>query len=292
MPRADYYKEKRQLLVLQADYSDYSAQSRTMLGPIIMLLATPAEALGIPAASPRPSLLSRARAPTPPRLPRHHKPPIRRRRRASLAMTSPGAELWAAYEALADSNSLLTDIVTNGAIHVASDSAAQQCERSGLVATRSGAADGGGTVDIARTARFGTFGSVDGAVSHLWFVVLDAVVGEDGTLDQTLLKVAADAAIYTPLFCVWFLGAFVVLEGRDWRSIPRVVQTEWLELFRGNLGFFLPITGLIYGTHWGDFDARETRDAAAATAAALGHQHVGRGAFLTAPDATHRATAH
>lgn len=161
-------------------------------------------------------------------------------------MGSPGAELWASYEALADSNSLLTDVVTNGAIHIASDSVAQQLERSGLVATRS--ADGvGGTVDLARTARFGTFGSVDGAVSHLWFVVLDAVVGEDGTLGQTLLKVAADAAVYTPLFCVWFLGAFVVLEGRDWRSIPRVVHAEWLELFRGNLGFFLPITGVIYG---------------------------------------------
>ena len=30
------------------------------------------------------------------------------------------------------------------------------------------------------------------------------------------------------------------------RTIPRVLRTEWWELYRGNAGFFLPLTGLIY----------------------------------------------
>lgn len=73
------------------------------------------------------------------------------------------------------------------------------------------------------------------------------MVGESGTWSETLVKVAADQLVYTPLFCVWFLAAFVVLEGRPVATMPRVLREEWFELFRGNAGFFLPLTGLIYG---------------------------------------------
>ena len=181
-----------------------------------------------------------------------------------------------------------------------SDSAAQQLER---------AQGGDGRWSIARVARLGFFGVPDGALSHIWFVVLDdvigPVVGDNGQL-QTFLKVVADGkkkklrpdsaspqrsplsrptlsdSLYSamvrgggcggggsmplasrrsdgrdrfsPVFnflplpyaaprCAWFLGAFVVLEGRDVRTIPRVIRNEWFELYRGNLGFFLPITG-------------------------------------------------
>ena len=151
-------------------------------------------------------------------------------------------EVWAAYEAAADSNGLLTDICTQGAISVVSDGAAQltQMSRSVVAGTPSG-------YDSARTNRFLVFGVFDGSLSHLWFDVLDKIVGEDGSLTETLLKVASDACVYTPLWCCWFLAAFVVLEGKDPRTVPNVIRTEWLELFRGNLGFFLPLTGLIYG---------------------------------------------
>lgn len=153
------------------------------------------------------------------------------------------AQLWSMYQAAAESNGLATDVLTNGAIHVVSDSVAQATERTSLVA-RAPSTRG---PDLARVGRFGAFGAADGAVSHGWFFALDAVVGESGTVAETLLKVAADQLVYTPLFCVWFLAAFVVLEGRDVRTIPRVLRTEWLELFRGNVGFFLPLTGIIYG---------------------------------------------
>ena len=160
------------------------------------------------------------------------------RRHAVPLMISPG-ELWAAYEAAADTNSLLTDIGTVCVLNTVSDTAAQLTE-SQLRAEA-------GARDLMRTGRFFAFGVADGALSHVWFEVLDATVGDDGTVVQTLLKVAGDALVYTPLWCVWFLAAFVVLEGRPWRSIPAVIGGEWLELFRGNLGFFLPLTGLIYG---------------------------------------------
>ena len=30
-------------------------------------------------------------------------------------------------------------------------------------------------------------------------------------------------------------------------AAPRAVRSAWAELYRGNVGFFLPLTGLIYG---------------------------------------------
>ena len=153
------------------------------------------------------------------------------------------AQLWSTYETAAATNGLATDVVTNGCIVVTSDLIAQATERTSLI----GRTPTTGGLDIARTTRFGTFGAADGAVSHAWFILLDAAVGESGGATETLVKVAADQLVYTPLFCVWFLCAFVALEGRDVRTIPRVLRAEWFELYRGNAGFFLPLTGLIYG---------------------------------------------
>ena len=154
-------------------------------------------------------------------------------RHAAPLMLSP-ADLWASYEAAADNNSLLTDIWTSAIIHPVSDAAAQLTETQ----LRAKA-----PFDPVRNGRFLVYGAADGVLSHAWFEVLDGVVGTDGTLVQTLEKVAGDALVYTPLWCVWFLAAFAVLEGRPWRSIPSVISADWLELFRGNLGFFLPLTG-------------------------------------------------
>lgn len=154
------------------------------------------------------------------------------------ALSTPAKELWHAYEALAETNSLATDVATASGINVVSDVAAQ------TVASRRE----GGRLDSARTARFATFGLFDGAVSHGWFLGLDAVVGEsDGSLAVTVAKVVADALVYTPFFCAWFLSAFVVLEGKSVRTIPSVVREDFWELALGNYGFFLPITGLVYG---------------------------------------------
>eukprot|EP00586_Coscinodiscus_wailesii_P012325 CAMPEP_0172506588 /NCGR_PEP_ID=MMETSP1066-20121228/196415_1 /TAXON_ID=671091 /ORGANISM="Coscinodiscus wailesii, Strain CCMP2513" /LENGTH=203 /DNA_ID=CAMNT_0013283675 /DNA_START=268 /DNA_END=879 /DNA_ORIENTATION=+ len=116
-----------------------------------------------------------------------------------------------------------------------------------------------------RTQRLALFGLADGAVSHTWFLGLDSVVGEGQDLFDTVLKTAADTLVYTPLWCAWFLAFMTIFEEEEMkngdafddlspapmsvriRSIPSVWRSDWLELLRGNLGFFLPITGLIYG---------------------------------------------
>ena len=72
------------------------------------------------------------------------------------------SNLWQMYESAAESNGLLTDVVTNGAIHCMSDIFAQATERTPLVVRAP--SDPGG--EFARTARFGAFGAADGAVSH------------------------------------------------------------------------------------------------------------------------------
>jgi hypothetical protein len=159
-------------------------------------------------------------------------------RHSAPAMLLDPADLWRAYETAAETHGLMTDMVTCASINTISDTAAQLTER---------AVDGGSLQDLRRTARFSVFGVADGAVAHAWFENLDAFVGDDGTLTQTLLKVAGDVLVYSPLWCLWFLTAFVILERRELRSLPSVVRNEWPELIFGHNAFFLPLTGFIYG---------------------------------------------
>jgi len=151
-----------------------------------------------------------------------------------ISLSSPG-DLFLAYERIADANSLFTDMITAGSINMISDSAAQAT----MLKQRH---------DLTRTVRFATFGVLDGGLTHAWLFSLDTLLGENnGSPLQTLLKVAADACVYTPLFCVWFLSAFVILEGRPTKTIPSVVRNNFLELVQGNLKFYLPINILVYG---------------------------------------------
>lgn len=149
------------------------------------------------------------------------------------------ARLWAEID-----SGLLTDILTCGCINTASDTLAQLTERADAPT---------GAFDAGRTRRLALFGLADGAVSHAWFLALDGMVGEGQGAVETLSKTAADAFLYTPLWCLWFLLAMAVLESSDWRAVPHslrrvpsIWRSDWLDLLRGNLGFFLPFTGLIY----------------------------------------------
>ena len=139
--------------------------------------------------------------------------------------------VWQWYETAAETNGLLVDMITCACINTISDSAAQATERSSLLALlpfhdEAPAASGPGSPeqDVTRTARFGVFGVFDGAVSHGWFLALDSLVGDDGSVVETLAKVVGDALVYTPLWCIWFLAAFVLLERRDVRTVPAVVR--------------------------------------------------------------------
>ena len=165
-----------------------------------------------------------------------------------MVALEPLTGLWAAYEAAADSNSLLTDVLTGGCVTTLSDTLAQGTERatrSEAATTHSGAA--AARQDLVRTLRFSVFGLADGAASHGWYAGLDAAAGEAQGAAETALKVGADALVYTPVWCAWFLAAMTVLEARGLRAVLPAVRAGLPELYRGNLGFFLPLTGLIYG---------------------------------------------
>jgi len=160
-----------------------------------------------------------------------------------------GANIFHSYEYAAENYGLATDVMTAGCINTASDTLAQLRERSAPNGTV-----GRKTFESIRTLRLATFGLFDGAVSHIWFIGLDGVVGEGQGLADTLVKTAADAMVYTPLWCAWFLAAMCALEsptlssvaGRI-RSVPSIWRSDWAELLRGNVSFFLPLTGIFYG---------------------------------------------
>jgi len=180
---------------------------------------------------------------------------------------------------------LVSDVVTSGTINTISDCVAQLLENSANNTTAQGnriletetmgskeensvpsfASLTPFRYDAPRTQRLAMFGLADGVVSHAWFLGLDGIVGEGQGLADTLVKTAADSLVYTPLWCAWFLASMTLLEGEDdgsrtstifakkndlatkIGSIPSVWRSDWWQLLKGNLGFFLPITGAIYG---------------------------------------------
>ena len=95
-----------------------------------------------------------------------------------------------AHETAAENHGLMLDMVTCSSINCVADSLAQHVEDQSM------------DMDMSRVARFGVFGWFDGAVAHAWFALIDRIVGDDGTVAETALKVLGDAAVYTPLWCV------------------------------------------------------------------------------------------
>eukprot|EP00587_Corethron_hystrix_P010079 CAMPEP_0113309792 /NCGR_PEP_ID=MMETSP0010_2-20120614/7691_1 /TAXON_ID=216773 ORGANISM="Corethron hystrix, Strain 308" /NCGR_SAMPLE_ID=MMETSP0010_2 /ASSEMBLY_ACC=CAM_ASM_000155 /LENGTH=233 /DNA_ID=CAMNT_0000165109 /DNA_START=11 /DNA_END=709 /DNA_ORIENTATION=- /assembly_acc=CAM_ASM_000155 len=93
--------------------------------------------------------------------------------------------------------------------------------------------------DSMRTFRLASFGLVDGAISHAWFLALDSLVGEGQGLADTLLKTLGDALVYTPLWCAWFLAFMTTTEpsknilgendsiASRIQSIPKIWGTDW-----------------------------------------------------------------
>ena len=163
----------------------------------------------------------------------------------------PMVELAGAARAWAevDSSGMLADSFAVACSYALSDTLAQLTER--RLAKANGAEV---RFDAARTQRLALFGIADGAFYHTWFVVLDGLIGDGQGAIQTLSKTAADTLVYTPFWCAWFLLAMAVLESRDvhdvpehLRRVPSIWCSDWQELVRGTVGFFLPFTAVIYG---------------------------------------------
>ena len=135
--------------------------------------------------------------------------------------------------AVGDNDMLLRDMVTVFGTTTLSDSIAQTTERLG----------NRNPIDKARLLRFATFGFFDGAVGHSWFIALDSVIRGSGNV-QVIEKIALDTLVYTPLWCLWFVVAQSLLK-RNYDVISSV-RNEWRELAWLDLGFFLPLSCIVY----------------------------------------------
>eukprot|EP00931_Biecheleriopsis_adriatica_P006291 TRINITY_DN107708_c0_g1_i1.p1 TRINITY_DN107708_c0_g1~~TRINITY_DN107708_c0_g1_i1.p1 ORF type:complete len:290 (+),score=63.27 TRINITY_DN107708_c0_g1_i1:51-872(+) len=167
-------------------------------------------------------------------------------RRASLdALQQAAADAFERYESLLDSEGVLVDVATAAALNAASDVVAQgteAMERTGMEKD----ADG---FSVSRTLRYGAFGSLDGFAGHHWFETLDAVLPRSGNdVADTALKVLADSLLYTPCWCVTFLAAMALMEGRGPKEAATEVRRDFVELLKGNYGITLPFVALIYGS--------------------------------------------
>ena len=129
-----------------------------------------------------------------------------------------------------ESNGLLADMVTVLATNTLSDFLAQTGERSKAVIDGTSMET---SFDFKRLLRFSTFGFMDGAVAHAWFIALDKVIiGTDAA--AVVQKIILDTVIYTPTWCAWFVVAMAVMKGNN---ITKALQYEWKELAFIDLGY-------------------------------------------------------
>eukprot|EP00520_Triparma_pacifica_P001663 CAMPEP_0118642514 /NCGR_PEP_ID=MMETSP0785-20121206/5873_1 /TAXON_ID=91992 /ORGANISM="Bolidomonas pacifica, Strain CCMP 1866" /LENGTH=300 /DNA_ID=CAMNT_0006534065 /DNA_START=161 /DNA_END=1059 /DNA_ORIENTATION=- len=101
--------------------------------------------------------------------------------------------------------------------------------------------------DVPRTLNYLRFGIFDGALSHYWFILLDSLILPtplNPTL-QNISKVILDATVYTPIWCCWFLFYMSITSIPPTNPFTSISKT-FLPLYLGNIGFFLPLTFLIY----------------------------------------------
>ena len=91
-------------------------------------------------------------------------------------------------------------------------------------------------IDLERTKRFALFGFFDGAFGHTWFILLDQfITGTDNI--NIVQKIVADAVIFTPLWCIWFLVLMGIFEGSLITKIKEnKFVNEYKELLALDLG--------------------------------------------------------
>eukprot|EP00929_Paragymnodinium_shiwhaense_P077993 TRINITY_DN40326_c0_g1_i2.p1 TRINITY_DN40326_c0_g1~~TRINITY_DN40326_c0_g1_i2.p1 ORF type:complete len:289 (+),score=25.24 TRINITY_DN40326_c0_g1_i2:49-867(+) len=145
--------------------------------------------------------------------------------------------VWAGYEELLRSNGVLTDTATTAFIDALSDGIAQTAERKEQK-----------SADLARALRYAAFGTVDGFASHYWVQFLDRLVPDFGAWEvTTTAKVVVDSLVYTPLWCVVFLGMMALLEGRGWQAAQDDISCDFSKLLGGNFLISLPFVACVYG---------------------------------------------
>lgn len=157
--------------------------------------------------------------------------------------------IWKSCEDLLISQGLLNDAVVMGATATIGDLIAQFTQ---------GISDGNAkdftrlrflsSMDLSRVQKYGVFGIADGVISHTWVYTLASLFQGQSYLD-TLYSIFADSLFYTPLWCVWFLGAMATLEKKCLISFfANSFHTEWQSLVKISLGFYVPLNCVIYSS--------------------------------------------
>ena len=141
----------------------------------------------------------------------------------------------------ANEGSYLMDMMTVSAGNTLSDTIAQVAEQRGKGSSMNS------IQDPRRLIRFATFGFLDGAVGHQWFLTLNHFIPGSTPIDLVNAMVA-DVLIYTPLWCLWYLFGMSLLQGKDASQILSTIRSEFKELLGIDILFFLPVSLVIYTT--------------------------------------------
>ena len=152
---------------------------------------------------------------------------------------------------------LLTDSALGAACYWVSDELAQRLARRTHATETAEACELPTSVDFVefvrddrRRARYVAFGAVDGATAYVWYDWVDWVVPDDPSRAEyvtTALKVAVDAAVYNPLWAVFFIAAMGAMSAHDSQKIVEDVKRDWRELYVNNCTFWVPMDFIIYG---------------------------------------------
>ncbi|CAI5477791.1 unnamed protein product, partial [Closterium sp. Yama58-4] len=99
--------------------------------------------------------------------------------------------------------------------------------------------EGGHSVDARRAATISLLGLLlVGPTLHVWYSVLFRMVTVQGT-PGTLIRLALDQLLFSPLFIATFFSSLLTLEGRP-AAIPDVLKQEWAKAVVANWKVWIP----------------------------------------------------
>ena len=139
------------------------------------------------------------------------------------------AGLWARYNALLDSQPLLTKALTSLTGFSVGDILAQKFIE-----------DSDKPYDVMRTIRMGSFGFfIHGTTGHYFYGFLDSKL--PGTKPVTVAtKVLIDQTIWNPIFGCMFFGYLNLCEGKSWDEYVQKLKSDLKTAVMGSWAVWVP----------------------------------------------------
>lgn len=149
------------------------------------------------------------------------------------------------------SEGIITDTLTLGTISTAGDFVAQFAQKQSLISRfPPDLLSQGHTIisslDVERTQRFAVFGLFDGIITHSWYFSLNNFV-QGSDFNAIAQKVMADALIYQPIWCLYFLLLMTYFEKKSIDTVFDTLKADWWELFANSSWFYVPLSCFVYG---------------------------------------------